>query len=279
MGEIGRVKNFLIALFTGLIFSGCSITPRYHSFGYNVEWKTRVAQRSKPSASPLSTESQKRSRVEAREFVASHQSKPNTQSTTILQLRPSQKADTVPAGQVDTLPKNVLASLELDSTKQRIAEALAKNKRISRRTNYAIIGDALTIPLSLWLDLNVLSGDGITALLYSVLIAIPVLIVLLLMRLFQGVQKRSLINMDKGQRPRAVKKIEAAQVWAILALITSFTVLSTILFGIISTILFAQAEELGVDKEYYKKKRRITRTIYAFASIFPITIMIIAILI
>ena len=273
--RINRLYFFLVALF----FTSCSITPRYHSFGYNVEWKTRGTQPTKRSASPLSTESQKRSQVEAREFVPSHQSKPINQSTTILPQWSSQKADTVPAGQVDTFPKTVLASVELDSTKQRIAKALAKNKRISRRTNCAIIGDALTIPLSLWLDINVFQNDGITALVYSVLLAIPVLIVLLLMRLFQGVQKRSLTKIDKGKIPKAIKKIEAAQIWAILALVTSFTFFSPILFGIISTILFAQAKALGVDAEYYTKKRRITRSIYAFASILPITIMIIAILI
>jgi hypothetical protein len=268
--RINRLYFFLVALF----FTSCSITPRYHSFGYNVEWKSPIAQQTKPSASPLSDESQKRSRVEAREFVPSHQSKPITQSTTILPLWSSQKADTVPAGQVDTLPKTEVASVELDSSKQRIAKALAKNKRISRRTNYAIIGDALTIPLSLWLDINVFRNDGITALVYSVLLAIPVLIVLLLMRLFQGAQKRSLKKIDKAQTPKAIKKIEAAQIWAILALVTSFTVFSPILFGIISTVLFAQAKALGVDAEYYTKKRRITRIIYIASLIIPLIIVI-----
>lgn len=272
--KINRLYYFLVTLF----FTSCSITPRYHSFGYNVEWKTRVAQRAKPTAYPLSAESQKRSQVEAREFIPSHQSKPNTQSTTILPLWSSNKADTVPKTEYDTI-KTAIASFELDSAKQRIDSAITKNKRISRRTNYAIIGDALSIPLSLWLDMNVFSSDGITALIYSVLLAIPVLIVLLLMRLFQGVQKRSLTKIDKGKTPKAIKKIEAAQIWAILALVTSFTVFFTILFGIISTVLFAQAKALGVDAEYYKKKRRITRSIYAFASILPITIMIIAIFI
>ena len=273
------MKNCLVFLLAILALSSCSITPRYHSFGYNVEWKTRVAQRTKPATTPLSAESQKRSQIEAREFVPSHQSKPNTEGTKIFPLWSSQKADTVPAGQVDTLPKTEVASVELDSAKQQLKSAIAKNKRISRRTNFAIIGDALTIPLSLWLDMNVFSSDGITALLYSVLLAIPVLIVLLLMRLFQGAKKRSLEKIDKGQTPKAIKKIEAAQIWAILALVTSFTVFSPILFGIISTVLFAQAKALGVDAEYYTKKRRITRSIYAFASILPITIMIIAIFI
>ena len=267
------MKNCLVFLLAILALSSCSITPRYHSFGYNVEWKTRVAQRTKPATTPLSAESQKRSQIEAREFVPSHQSKPNTEGTKILPLWSSNKTE------YDTLPKTAVASVELDSAKQQLKSAIAKNKRISRRTNFAIIGDALTIPLSLWLDMNVFSSDGITALLYSVLLAIPVLIVLLLMRLFQGAKKRSLEKIDKGQTPKAIKKIEAAQIWAILALVTSFTGLSPILFGIISTVLFAQAKALGVDAEYYTKKRRITRSIYAFASILPITIMIIAILI
>lgn len=40
-----------------LLFSSCSITPRYHSFGYNVEWKTRGTTRAKTSASTRSAES------------------------------------------------------------------------------------------------------------------------------------------------------------------------------------------------------------------------------
>lgn len=272
--ELAGMKNCLVFLLAILALSSCSITPRYHSFGYNVEWKTRVAQRTKPTTSPLSAESQKRSQIEAREFVPSHQSKPNTEGTKILPLWSSNKADTVPKTEYGTLPKTAAASIESDSAKQQLKSAIAKNKRISRRTNFAIIGDALTIPLSLWLDMNVFSSDGITALLYSILIAIPVLMLLLLMRLFQGVQKRSLEKIDKGQTPKAIKKIEAAQIWAILALVTSFTVFSPILFGIISTVLFAQAKALGVDAEYYKKKRRITRIIYIASLIIPLLIVI-----
>jgi uncharacterized membrane protein len=246
-----------------------------------VEWKTRGTNRAKTTASPIEhrSESQKRSHIEAREIVRSHQNTSNTQSRIIVPLRSCKKTDTVPQDQIDTLPKTSRTTIASDSTKQQIAQALEKNKRISRRTNFAIIGDALTVPLSLWLDINVFGNDGINALLYSVLIAIPLLIALLVMRLIQGAQKRSLVKMDQGLTPKAVKKIEAAQIWAILALVTSFTVLSPILFGIISMVLFIQAKQLGVDEEYYKKKRRITRLIYGFAVIFPIFIAIIAILI
>jgi hypothetical protein len=51
------VKKILLAFLLGLIFSGCSITPRYHSFGYNVEWKTRGTSRSKTPTSARSAES------------------------------------------------------------------------------------------------------------------------------------------------------------------------------------------------------------------------------
>ena len=58
------MNRILIIFFLIGSLSSCSITPRYHSFGYNVEWKTRGTQRTKPTASPLSTESQKRSQGE-----------------------------------------------------------------------------------------------------------------------------------------------------------------------------------------------------------------------
>jgi hypothetical protein len=54
------MNRILIIFFLIGSLTSCSITPRYHSFGYNVEWKTRGTQPTKPSASLLSTESQKR---------------------------------------------------------------------------------------------------------------------------------------------------------------------------------------------------------------------------
>lgn len=65
------MKNFIIVLLSALIFCGCSITPRYHSFGYNVEWKTRGTTRAKTSASPIEyrSESQKRSNLDRNEIT------------------------------------------------------------------------------------------------------------------------------------------------------------------------------------------------------------------
>ena len=62
------MKNCLVFLLAILALSSCSNTPRYHSFGYNVEWKTRVAQRTKPATTPRSAESQKRSQGETVEI-------------------------------------------------------------------------------------------------------------------------------------------------------------------------------------------------------------------
>jgi hypothetical protein len=63
------MKNCLVFLLAILALSSCSITPRYHSFGYNVEWKTRVAQRTKPATTPLSAESQKLSQGDCIEIT------------------------------------------------------------------------------------------------------------------------------------------------------------------------------------------------------------------
>lgn len=62
------MKNCLVLALAILALSSCSITPRYHSFGYNVEWKSRIAQQTKPSAFPLSAESQKESQGETVEI-------------------------------------------------------------------------------------------------------------------------------------------------------------------------------------------------------------------
>ena len=52
------MRNSVVYFFlVALLLSSCSITPRYHSFGYNVEWKARSTTPAKTSASAHSDES------------------------------------------------------------------------------------------------------------------------------------------------------------------------------------------------------------------------------
>ncbi len=268
--------NRLIAfLLTAGFFSSCSITPRYHSFGYNVEWKTPTAQRTKPTTSPRSAEAQEQSLGEAKANFKSQQNTPIAEKTLTRTISPGVSADTVPAVKVDTLPQTVATTMASDTAKQQLKSDIAKNKQNIRRSNRAIIVDALTIPLSILIDELFYWGDGFLAIVYSILFAIPLLVILLLIRLFRGAKKRILQNIEKGQTPKSVKKIEAAQIWAILALVTVFPFFfSPIIFNIISSALFARAKSLGVDPEYYKKKRQSTRIIYTLAYIVSISLLI-----
>lgn len=275
------MKNFFVLGFFAAVLltviSSCSITPRYHSFGYNVEWKTPTAQRTKPTTSPRSAEAQEQSLGEAKANFKSLQNTPIAEKTLTRTISTDVIADTVPAVKVDTLPQTVATTMASDTVKQQLKSDIAKNKQNIRRSNRAIIVDALTIPLSILIDELFYWGDGFLALVYSILIAIPLLVILLLVRLFRGAKKRILQNIEKGQTPKSVKKIEAAQIWAILALATSFTMVSPLLFNIISRALFSRAKTLGADSEYYKKKRRSTRILYNLAYIASTVIFMVTI--
>lgn len=51
-------ENFSHHFIHRTYFCGCSITPRYHSFGFNLEWKSRNTPRAKSTTSPILAESQ-----------------------------------------------------------------------------------------------------------------------------------------------------------------------------------------------------------------------------
>ena len=175
------MKNFIIALLSGLIFCGCSITPRYHSFGYNVEWKTRSKTRAKSSASTLSAKSQKRSHHDRNEIVGAVNS--------IESAKPVSSTEEKKV-QFDTIRKNdisIPARIALDTTEKSV-----KKKKIDRNikiTNILILGD-LIIPL----------GLGLTAdpeewgIVFVILIAFPLLIILLIARSIQEIRRRRFKN-------------------------------------------------------------------------------------
>lgn len=75
------MKNFLIALLTGLIFSGCSITPRYHSFGYHLEWKSFHGKEIEKSKSQCNGETGKKPEKYAQQKSASNAGKSTVSAT------------------------------------------------------------------------------------------------------------------------------------------------------------------------------------------------------
>lgn len=178
------MKNFLIALLTGIIFSGCSITPRYHSFGYNVEWKTLGTARAKTSASPthLPSESQKRYHLDRNEITGQE-----NRSETV-KTRSFKEEKRLP---IDTIRKNdifIPAQIALDTS-----EKSEEQKKLVRRikvTNRLLMGDLISIPLAAATDVE----QNLNGLIYIILIAIPLLIYLLFARISQGIKRRKLKN-------------------------------------------------------------------------------------
>ena len=178
------MKNFLIALLTGLIFSGCSITPRYHSFGYKVEWKTLGTNQAKSSASPthLPSESQKRYHLDRNEITGQE-----NRSETV-KTRSFKEKKRLP---IDTIRKNdifIPAQIALDTS-----EKSEEQKKLARRikvTNRLLMGDLISIPLAAATDVE----QNLNGLIYIILIAIPLLIYLLVARISQGIKRRNLKN-------------------------------------------------------------------------------------
>jgi hypothetical protein len=46
-----NAKTKLALLFLSILFSACSITPKYHSFGYHIEWKQNFNKKEPRTAS------------------------------------------------------------------------------------------------------------------------------------------------------------------------------------------------------------------------------------
>jgi uncharacterized membrane protein len=182
LGEIARVKNFLIALLTGLIFCGCSITPRYHSFGYNVEWKTRGTAHEKVTPTDLPSESQKR---------YNHNRNEITREENRSEIAKTRSFTEEKKLQIDTIRKNDISRLAQIASDT--SEKTEEQKKIDRRikvTNRLILGDLISIPLAAATDVE----QNLNGLIYIIFIAIPLLIFLLFARMSQGIKRRRLKN-------------------------------------------------------------------------------------
>ena len=245
------MKNFIIALLSGLIFCGCSITPRYHSFGYNVEWKTRSKTRAKSSASTLSAKSQKRSHHDRNEIVGAVNS--------IESAKPVSSTEEKKV-QFDTIRKNdisIPARIALDTTEKSV-----KKKKIDRNikiTNILLLGDLISIPLGLGLT----TESDWTGIIYVLLIAFPLLIILLIARSIQrGI--RRWITLDTTEKSVKEKKIDRnIKITNILLLGDLISILLglgfafPLLFPLLIILLIARSIQGGNRRKIFKNKNAI----------------------
>jgi len=176
------VKKILLAFLLGLIFCGCSITPRYHSFGYNVEWKTRGTTRAKTSASPIQhrCESQKRSDLD-RNAITGEENRSETAKTGSFKEENRFLIDTIRKTEF-SIPVRIALDTAVKSVKKK------KMDRNIKLTNALLMGDLISMPLVLGLT----NGEDFIGIIYVLLIAFPLLIILLIARIIQGIRRRRL---------------------------------------------------------------------------------------
>lgn len=178
------MKNLYIALVSALLFSGCSITPRYHSFGYNVEWKIRNTTRAKLSTSPISAESQKQSQFNRTEITRDEHCN-ETAKTMSFKEEKRLLIDTMRKTEF-SIPERIALDTAEKSVKKKIMD------RKIKVTNALLMGDLISMPLVLGLT----NGEDFIGIIYVLLVAFPLLIILLIARIIQGIRRRRLKNKD-----------------------------------------------------------------------------------
>lgn len=165
------MKNFIFALLLGLIFCGCSITPRYHSFGYHLEWKTpnqhsTTQVRSKRSSQPAYL---------GADATHSGAFEPNF----------SQSIDThtdTGSSPSDSVESVVVKKQTVDPEMRRV------NNRIGV-TNFLMLADAISTPLLIRNNRDT-GSEGF--LIYTLLIAPLIFFLLLFRRIALGIKRRRL---------------------------------------------------------------------------------------
>jgi hypothetical protein len=165
------VKNFIIVLLSVLIFCGCSITPRYHSFGYNVEWKTAnhrstIQTRPKQSSQPVNLG------ADVTHFGA-------FEFNIVQSIHPAFDTISSPSDSVEPV---VVKKQTVDPEMRRV------NNRIAV-TNFLMLADAVSTPLLIRKNRDTASEGFI---IYTLLIAPLIFLLLLFRRIALGTKRRRL---------------------------------------------------------------------------------------
>ncbi len=167
------LKRILLIIFVVGFLSGCSITPRYHSFGYNVEWKT-ANHRSTKLAKP------KRSSPPAN-FGAHVTNSVEFESNILRTNHPAIDTGSTPS---DSVEPNVVKKQTMDPEMRRV------NSRIGV-TNFLLLADAVSTPLLIRKNRDT---DSVGFIIYTLLIAPFIFLLLLIRRIALGRKRKKLKN-------------------------------------------------------------------------------------
>ena len=279
--KINRLYYFLVTLF----FTSCSITPRYHSFGYNVEWKTRVAQRTKPTTSPLSAESQKLSQGDCIEITETAH-RPLTKRQASIEKQGNYREEIQKT--FGTIHKRLglelqsdTQNLETDSIKPRVVKKENKHPDLQRvnnkiwATNVILLADAISTPL---LIRNNRDNETYGFIIYVLLVAPLIFFLVLANRIWLGVKRRKLRYMANMSDKIAIDILQVASDGAIWSVIFAPLVFTTPLLYYIMKQNFKAIEQREPNNPFVQRENRRINRLYIISTIISLATLILFLL-
>ena len=279
--KTNRLYFFLVTLF----FTSCSITPRYHSFGYNVEWKTRVAQRTKPTTSPLSAESQKLSQGDCIEITETAH-RPLTKRQASIEKQGNYREEIQKT--FGTIHKRLglelqsdTQNLETDSIKPRVVKKENKHPDLQRvnskiwATNVILLADAISTPL---LIRNNRDNETYGFIIYVLLVAPLIFFLVLANRIWLGVKRRKLRYMANMSDKIAIDILQVASDGAIWSVIFAPLVFTTPLLYYIMKQNFKAIEQREPNNPFVQRENRRINRLYIISTIISLATLILFLL-
>ena len=285
LSNFSRMKNCLVFLLAILALSSCSITPRYHSFGYNVEWKTRVAQRTKPTTSPLSAESQKLSQGDCIEITETAH-RPLTKRQASIEKQGNYREEIQKT--FGTIHKRLglelqsnTQNLETDSIKPRVVKKENKHPDLQRvnnkiwATNVILLADAISTPL---LIRNNRDNETYGFIIYVLLVAPLIFFLVLANRIWLGVKRRKLRYMANMSDKIAIDILQVASDGAIWSVIFAPLVFTTPLLYYIMKQNFKAIEQREPNNPFVQRENRRINRLYIISTIISLATLILFLL-
>jgi hypothetical protein len=269
-----NAKTKFALLFLSILFSACSITPKYHSFGYHIEWKQNFNKKEPRTAST------KNVGEKTREFnaVAQNHNYPKNKTLTVnhLEIRTPEKIDiarqtTSKTTQQTTYKSRLPASESLQTSDTPITtkqlRKLAPNppmvvkiNRQLRAIRVAILVFFTVFIYSFFLLVDAIFGN-IYVDLYLVFIGLTISTILLciLTPLEFGLfsRRQKILNELYVQNPEAIRKLKTLDHLIYYALFVPY--IGAPIYHIIWYFIFKKLESLEPNNPYIELRKRKTK--------------------
>jgi hypothetical protein len=248
------LKRFLMLIFIVAILSSCSITPRYHSFGYHLEWKS-------PNHHSTMQVRSNRSSLSAKlgaDVTISGAFEPNFPQSIDAHI----DTGSSPSDSVDT---TVVKKKNVDPKMRRV------NNRIGV-TNFLMLADAVSTPLIIRANRDT---DSVGLIIYILLIAPLIFFLLLINRIALGVKRRKLKYDNNLNSRRASVELQYCYSTAILSLVFSPLLITTpVLFAMTKRSL-KYIKKIESNISFVNKESKKINRIYFISGLISLTMLLI----